>query len=304
MDLTKARGGNSNEDGPPGVSLRKGASAPDLTKRSNPAPDAAGSESTYRAAPLGANQPGMSAPPDPEPHQQVSLGTPAPGRTAGQRTSRKVPNAVWAAFLAVILLIAGVVLSNNGGEHPEAERLTPPVNGSSSAPSASQPEPSSSISTGSGPAAPSRASTPTRTQPPTVSPAGVDISAVRLHPKITAVSDLFDRYLTATNDHDSTGLLEIFDPAGVTKSDSADGVAKWESEVATTRDDSMRINQIREDPQTPGGLLVHVRFRSRQEASLGPNGQPCTKWSLTFRLTPYGNAFRVLGAQDVVADPC
>lgn len=219
---------------------------------------------------------------------------PAVNKPASRRLL--VPIAVIVAVLALITVVLAVQL-NSGHSGPAAVASSasagPSLTLSSTDTSVVSTDTTAPIS-----------SPPTTPAMPGITAAGIDIGAVRSDPHIAAVADLFDRYLTATDAHDGSDLVDIFDPAGVIRSDTADGVATWESEVSTTSDDQMRLTAIRPNPQVPGGLLVHAAFRSQQDPSLGPDGQSCTNWDLVFRLTPYGGGYRVFGAQQVHAVAC
>ncbi|MFL6162056.1 MAG: hypothetical protein ACJ74U_07505 [Jatrophihabitantaceae bacterium] len=272
---------------------------PDLRAAESPTmpihPDLAGQPTSRHPAVSTPYQPAAAFPPAP----QRPLGSPPSGPPPSVRGPkawyrRGAPLAAIATVLAVIAVLIAVSLGGSSNpSSPAADLPTAQPTSDASTPSTELTESTLPVTTS--PAAPTV---------PSVTPAGVNIAAVRTNPHIAAVADLFDRYFIATNAHDGSDLVEIFDPAGVTKSDTADGVAKWQSEVATSYDDEMALTAIRDYSAVPGGLLVHATFRSQQDPSLGPDGQSCTHWDLVYRLTPYAAGYRVLGAQQVMSVAC
>jgi hypothetical protein len=254
----------------------------------------ADSRQPWATRPTAAYQPTPTVPP--------SIGQPAGLPPVADASTGSKRGLRWflmvAAGLTALVLICVLAVVEIGGQ-PAARKVAPPTLGFQ----ADSSQPSSEVSSESTVVSPSRSVRPPPAVP-RVTPAGINIAAIQRDPHISKIADLFDRYLIATNAHDSSGLSAIFDPAGVTRSDTPAGIAEWEAEVATTYDDQMILDAVRPYPQVPGGLLVHARFRSQQDPSLGPDGQSCTNWNLVYRLTPYGSGYRVIGAQQVQAVAC
>lgn len=141
--------------------------------------------------------------------------------------------------------------------------------------------------------------TPTETAPalPTVSPGGIDLSAVADDPVVGDVAGTLDSYFGAINRHDGFAAVSNFDPAGAMNPNDSSQVAKFQHDTSTSADQDVVIHAIAPDPETVGGYLVSVSFRSTQAPSFGPGGnEACTLWDLSYHMTPQFKLLRSSGA--------
>jgi hypothetical protein len=131
--------------------------------------------------------------------------------------------------------------------------------------------------------APTTAASPTTD--PTRSVIGiVDITAVRDDTRAETVGAVLNEYFSGINDRDIPRVLAVMDPAGVVDRDDPRQVQQFRDNVSTTTDADIVVHWIRAD-DTTGGTQAGVTFTSRQEARYGPNGQTCSRWSLTYLLS-------------------
>lgn len=123
---------------------------------------------------------------------------------------------------------------------------------------------------------------------------GIRYPAIAADRRTPAVLSLLDGYFAAVNRHDWASAVGAFDPAGVVDNTDLAAVARFASDISSIFDDFVVLHSIGSDPAQPGGVLVLATFRSRQAPALGPAGQSCTNWRLTYELTQWGSGFRIL----------
>jgi len=139
--------------------------------------------------------------------------------------------------------------------------------------------------------------TPTPPAAPTVSPGGIDLSAVADDAVTPQVASTLDNYFGAINRHDGAAAVANFDPSGAVNPNDSSQVAQFQRDTSTSSDDQVVIHAIEPDPENAGGYLVSVSFRSQQAPSFGPGGnEACTNWDLSYHMTPQFKLLRSSGA--------
>jgi hypothetical protein len=137
--------------------------------------------------------------------------------------------------------------------------------------------------------------------PPTLSPGGINIAAVARNPYEHAVVAMFDTYFDGVNTHNPTEATSVYDPAGVVNPNDPAQVERFGEQTSTSIDDQIVVHSISANANTSGNLLASVTFRSRQAASLGPDGETCTNWSLIYDLSPANGTYLIFGTIPGVA---
>lgn len=209
------------------------------------------------------------------------------------------------AVLAVLAAgtAVAIALANRSDQHTGARAASSPA---SRATSASSPDfPSSTPQTSSPQTSTQAAPSSTAAGLPSTR-AAIDLSRVTRSPQLAAVATLLDTYFSGINAHDPVLATSVFAADGTVNPGDASQVAKFGNDTRTTHDDRIAVLGIT-PAAVPGGtgLLVRVSFRSTQAPSLGPGGQACTDWSLTYRLRSSGSGtYQLLGAQDVTYAAC
>lgn len=260
--------------------------------------------------------PNYAAPAQPPGNSQAGWQSPADrGRGGGppRRRGSALPIALGVLGAMLILAGAGAALllasrdkhpaatpvsasasASTGADTNEAAAPTFPVASSVAAvtstargtltvtpPPSAPPTPSKSSASSS--SAPSSSASPT----PATSAGDIDTSAIAGSPNASSVAALFAVYFEGVNAHDASIVNTVL----IHKQN----VARFETGIRTTTDDSIAVLSVEPDPASPGDLVARVRFRSTQAPELGPGGgQSCTRWNNTYHLRLSHGRYQIL----------
>lgn len=253
-------------------------------------------------------QPARSEPPR-SPTLPAGPGVPPRGPATGPSRTRPdgkllaiAVGIVVAATLIVIVIVA-VSRSDNNSHQTIATANTnaaaPRAAGSTSPDQTSAPssQPATTNSTPSIPA-PLKPALP-------VTASNINFSQVAGAAELRQVAAVLDTYFSGINEHNGRKAAGVFASNGSINPHDPKQVAAFTHGISTTHDDEIAVESIR--PASFGGepgLAVRLRFRSRQEASLGPHDETCTDWSLTQKLVAAVNRYKLLGSERVVENAC
>jgi hypothetical protein len=122
---------------------------------------------------------------------------------------------------------------------------------------------------------------------------------------IGQVARLLDTYFSGINTHDGQQAASVFAADGAVNPNDSAEVERFAEGISTSTDDRIEVLSIR-PKRFAGrpGQYVHVRFRSRQDSSLGPNGESCTHWDLYYKMINHGSHLLLLGATNVSNRGC
>lgn len=210
---------------------------------------------------------------------------------------------VLSVVLGVALIVLVVALLAIGHHDPDTQPTA-----STGYAAASQPitTASSQDSATTAPTSPAIASTTASVEPTLpVTQSDIDLSRVAGFDRVDEVAQLLDTYFTGINSHDVDRAVSVFAATGAINPNDPRQVAAFGRGISTSRDDEIVIRSIApaEFDGEPG-LAVRTTFRSRQAASLGPDNQTCTNWSLTEKLVSVDSGYQLLGSQDVRHSSC
>lgn len=254
-----------------------------------------------------ARVPVLAPPPSPPAPATVTTAAPTyPPPTAPTRQRKAPPMIVIVlaivALVAVAVAIAIGVSHDSGNASPAAATgATIPSSATATTTSAAGQSANSSSQVSMSASVPSSASPPLSAS---VSPGGIDLSAVLGNPAITAVAATLDTYFAGINSHNPQGALSVFVPTASLNPNDPAQVAQFGQNTSTTIDDMIVIGSIAADPQSPGGVLVDVKFRSQQQSAYGPDGQTCTRWTLTYEMQANGSGYQILKTLGTTSAAC
>ncbi len=97
------------------------------------------------------------------------------------------------------------------------------------------------------------------------------------------VAGLLTRYFGAINNQYYQGWIDALVPG------PGRDPQRWR-ELRSTHDDGITLFAV--NPR-PGGMAAAVAFTSHQDASLGPNRESCTRWSIAYDIVPYQGSLRI-----------
>jgi len=109
----------------------------------------------------------------------------------------------------------------------------------------------------------------------------VDLSAVSSDPRALVIGQVLDSYFSGINQRDWARAVSALDSHVVDSSDP-NQMATFERGESTTNDSNVVVQSINENSDAPSGLSATVTLQSRQDPSLGPDGQACTLWNLEY----------------------
>ncbi len=205
--------------------------------------------------------------------------------------------------VAVIVLVAVLLTVRGAGSGNQAARTS----GAAAIP----PAPTTAVTSPEGSStAPQTSPQPATTAPSVVAAlpstqAHIDLTRIADFPDVTEVAQLLDTYFTGINTHDVNRAVSVFAANGVVNPNDPRQVAAFGRGISTSQDDHIVVLSVSPaDFDGESGLAVRTTFRSRQAASLGPDNQTCTNWSLTEKLVSVGNGYQLLGSQDVRHSSC
>jgi hypothetical protein len=219
--------------------------------------------------------------------------------------------AIIGGIVAAVVVIVVVIVATSGGKKSSN---TPPLAADTSSqvpqeqvtkqsvepPTTSAPE---VVATAEPPTTASATAPPKPTLPSTQ--ANIDLARVASSPHLAKVAKVLDTYFIGINEHDGQKAASVFAANGSVNPNDPAQVEHFAQGISTTQDDKISVVSIKSasfNGQT--GLAVRVHFRSQQDASLGPNNEACTNWTLTQKLVAAGSSYKLLGAQDVVSAAC
>jgi hypothetical protein len=118
----------------------------------------------------------------------------------------------------------------------------------------------------------------------TVDGVPVDVSAVNTNAGTTAVAQTFGTYFGGI---DSQNYMQAYNTLAPSLQASIP-YQNWSSGLTTTKDTSVAVQSIQQDPN--GDVNATVSFRSHQAPQYGPvTGDTCDNWLLDYRLVPSGS---------------
>jgi hypothetical protein len=121
----------------------------------------------------------------------------------------------------------------------------------------------------------------------------VDIGNVASDPRARLVGQTLNAYFSGINQHDYERAMAVMDPSLIDPT-NPDQVASFEHAVSTSNDTDITVTAINSNSQAPSGVSADVTFQSTQDASLGPDGQSCTRWNLEYPLSgSQATSFRI-----------
>lgn len=123
-------------------------------------------------------------------------------------------------------------------------------------------------------------------------------------PRAAAVAVMLDTYFSGINERDYRAVATILDPAGDLDPGVPGQLKAFADGTATSRDSDVVLHGL--NATASGRLRAQVSFRSEQQAGHGPPGRPgetCTRWEVTYLLSPHGDGYRMLRG-DGTNRPC
>ncbi|WP_433558767.1 serine/threonine-protein kinase [Pseudonocardia xinjiangensis] len=122
----------------------------------------------------------------------------------------------------------------------------------------------------------------------------VDVAPGVAHPALEEARTVIDGYVAGINENRYADAFALLHP----DSDIArSGLEVWAKGQATTVIHNPVLTAVRDDDAD--GLEVDVAFTSTQSAELGPGGQTCTNWQLTYRLAGPAPGLLIRGARTI-----
>jgi hypothetical protein len=189
------------------------------------------------------------------------------------RPSRSTGMVVTILVLAVVLVGAGGVIGGIALSKHDTATPRPPGYSTATSPSNTSPPGTLGVSGTSGSGA---TTAPSTALPSNLTP--VNTSAVSTTPGISQIALTFETYFGGINMRNFNQAYATYSP----QYQSNVSEPSFASTDSTSTDSNVAITSVTDNPDT--SVTAVVTFTSNQAASLGPNNETCTNWTLAYHL--------------------